>query len=570
MASLLNKKNLLVLVLFSAAIIEADVKLSSIFSDNMILQQKIKNPVWGVASPGEKVTVKASWGAEASAVADKDGRWKVFLETPKYGTGNSLTISGQNTVNIKNVAIGEVWLCAGQSNMGWSLGSSFGGEEEASSANDPEYRIFKSAREHWHNPREFPTDRMAKWKKCTPESAAATSVVSYYFGKKLRKELKIPIGIIVQAYAGTPIEGWMPIDIQKDDPRTIALMDDYKENTKRLKEKGITDEKKAMAKYEKELVAYNKKMDAGETMKNKNRELKPPSIKKPSILGSQYPSNIFNAMIYPVRPYGIKGMIWYQGERNSKTAPQAFHYRQQLPQLINYYQKSWNKLSGGNVSADFPFYFVQLPSWNPIQKKPVEGIEATWPVTREMMRLVSNNVPNTGMAVSIDVGDPVVLHPMNKKPIGIRLAYLALKQTYGKNFIDYGPKYKSMKIDGDKIILKFDSIGKGMIFDKPGKQTAFAIAGSDKKWHWADAEIDGNTVIVSSKEVSTPVAVRYAWAMNPSQMSLLYNKVGIPASPFRTDEWALFDPKAEEVRVNKPEHGRKYEAKDWKRPKMTQ
>jgi sialate O-acetylesterase len=549
----------------------AEVKLPRLFGDNMILQQNTKNAVWGWASPGEKVTVKASWGAEASGVADKTGQWKIFLETPKYGTGYTLKISGKNSIDIKNVAIGEVWLCAGQSNMGWAAGQSFGGDSaEITQANDPDYRIFKSAREQWYQPLEIPRDRLAKWKSCTPKSAAETSAVSFYFGKKLREELKIPVGIIVQAYAGTPIESWMPKAIQANDARTQAHIKLLENNSSRLEKKGIIDKAKALIKYKRELKAYNKKIDAGQTMKNKTRTLKPPIITRPPNLGYQYPAHVFNAMIYPIRPYGIRGVIWYQGERNSKNAPQACHYRQQLAQLIKYYRKSWHELSAGNVDKNFPFYFTQLPSWNPAQTKPVEGIEATWAINREMMRLVTYDVSNTGMAVAIDTGDAVALHPHCKKPIGIRHAYLALKQTYGKDFIDYGPRYKKQQIKGNKIILEFDSIGGGLMPGKTGKLNSFAVAGKDKKWHWADVVIKGDTIVVSAPAVSTPVAVRYAWAMNPSQRNLLYNKVGLPASPFRTDDWALFDPSAELLKVNKPKKTRKYIHKDWKRPVMTQ
>ena len=275
-----------------------------------------------------------------------------------------MTIAGKNKVEIKNVAIGEVWLCAGQSNMGWGLSSTFGSEKEIAKAKAPGFRIYKSFRSHWHKPLEdCPT---GKWSTCTPESAAVTSAVSYYFGKKLYDELGIPVGIIVQAYAGTPIEGWMPKNIQKDDPRTIAFMGLLDKNSQRF------DKTEYLAKYEKELKEYNAKIARGETMKNAFRALKPPSITKPSNLGHQYPAHIFNAMIHPIRPYGIRGAIWYQGERNAKNPPQAVHYEKQLSLLIKYYRSSWHEMSDGNVAADFPFFFTQLPSWTPPQKLPVE------------------------------------------------------------------------------------------------------------------------------------------------------------------------------------------------------
>jgi len=415
----------------------------------------------------------------------------------------------------------------------------------------------------------------SKWKPCNPESAAETSVVAYNFGKKLHMALGVPVGIIQEAYAGTPIEGWMPWDAQKDIAQSRQQKEDMDNSKQRQIEGKGASQEKALATFNSELADYNAKVAAGENMKSKNRELQPPSITKPADLGSQYPANIFNAMIYPIRPYGIKGIIWYQGERNSKTMPQAVAYREQLERLISYYRSSWHELSGGNVAKDFPFFFTQLPSWNPEQTQPVEGIEATWAANRESMRLVSKEVPNTGMAVGIDCGDPVALHPKNKKSMGIRHAYLALEQTYGKKIVGSGPRYQSQKIEGNKIILVFDSVGSGMMAAKPGKLDDFAIAGADKKWHWADAEISGNTVIVSSKEVPSPVAVRYAWAMNPTKRNLLYNKEGIPASPFRTDAWPLFDPKDQAVRVEKPEKtdenkDAKINGKDWDRPKMTQ
>ena len=554
--------------------VKTGLHLPSLFGDHMILQQNMKNTIWGWADPKEQITVTASWGASASAQADADGGWKVLLDTPAFGTGHSLKITGSKTIEIKDVAIGEVWLCAGQSNMGWSTGNSAEAELEAN-VNLPNYRIFKSAREHWHEPLKEKRDLLGQWKPCNPESAAETSVVAYNFGKKLHLALNVPVGIIQEAYAGTPIEGWMPWEVQQDMAQSKEQKADMDRSAKRqLDGKGESREK-SLERFNSELADYNAKVAAGETMKNRARALQPPSITKPADLGNQYPANIFNGMIYPIRPYGIKGAIWYQGERNSKTVPQAVAYGEQLKRLISYYRSSWHELSGGNVSKDFPFFFTQLPSWEPPQTQPVEGIAATWSVNRESMRLVSMEMPHTGMAVGIDCGDPVALHPQNKKPIGIRHAYLALKEVYGKDIVPSGPRYLSQKIEGSNIALEFDSIGSGMMPAKPGKLDAFAIAGADKQWHWADAEIAGNKVIVSSKEVPAPVAVRYAWAMNPSQRNLLYNKEGLPASPFRTDTWPLFDPNDPAVRVEKPEktdeaRDAKRNFKDWERPRMTQ
>ena len=529
----------------------ADVRLPQIFGDNMILQQKTSNAVWGFAEPGEKVTVKASWGSEARAVADKIGRWKVLLKTPGHGTGYRLTVQGKNTLTVRNVAIGEVWLCAGQSNMGWRLSAVFDGAKDAASANYPNLRIFRSERKHSHQPQE---DCVAKWAPCAPDSAATCSAVSFYFARKLHQELKIPIGIVVQPYAGTPIEGWMPREIQMNDPRTRK---DVEETDKISAAYDITQAKKQLER-------------AMQRWKQGERRGKP-VLRTPGNWGHQYPGNIFNGMIHPVRPYGIRGAIWYQGERNAKDVPQALNYRRQLTLLINYYRSSWHELSGGNVAKDFPFYFTQLPSWTPAQEKPVEHLEAAWAINREMMRLVASEVPNTGMAVSIDTGDVIALHPKNKTPIGLRHAYLALKQVYGKDIVANGPLFKKQTIKGNQISLEFDAVGSGLMTARPGKMNSFAIAGNDGKWHWADAKIKGDVVVVSSMEVSTPVAVRYAWAMNPSQRNLLYNKEGLPASPFRTDNWPLFNPEKDKaVTVNKPQQPEGYQPQDWARPKMTQ
>ena len=547
----------------------AEVHVSELFSDHMILQQEASNAIWGTAEPNEKITISASWGAQAETSANNAGKWKAFLSTPAYGTDHSLKIQGDNIIDINNVAIGEVWLCAGQSNMGWSMGNSFEAEQEANVIL-PNFRIFKSAREHWHEPLDEKRDRLDRWKTCNPESAAETSAVSYYFGKKLHLKLDVPVGIIVQAFAGTPIEGWMPWDVQKNNARSQLHKADLDATAQRQTEQMGMSAEQAIAAYNQELVRYNAQIDAGETMKNKVKSLAPPIITKPANLGHQYPAHQFNAMIHPIRPYGIRGAIWYQGERNSKNVPQTLAYREQLALLINYYRVSWNELSDGNVAADFPFQFTQLPSWNPAQIEPVEGPEAVWSVNREMMRLTSLEVPHTAMAVSIDTGDAVALHPKNKKPIGLRHAYLALKNTYNKDIIGSGPRYQSQTSKDDTLTLHFDSCGSGLVAAKDEPLNSFAIAGKNETWHWATATIKGDTIELSSPNVPAPLAARYAWAMNPSQRNLLYNREGIPASPFRTDNWPLFDPTAEIITVLKPSKDRSYQSKDWQRPAMTQ
>jgi len=553
--------------LVACNIASAEVRLPRFFSDNMILQQNQTNAIWGWADPGEEVVVHASWEATTSTVTDNAGRWKVFLETPSHGTGHSLRVAGSNTTIIKNVALGEVWLCLGQSNMGWSVQNSFEAEGELA-VDLPNMRIFRSAREHWHIPLEENRDRLCAWKGCTPESAMETSAVAYFFGKKLHQELGIPVGIIQRAYAGTPIEGWLPWDEQKNDPRSKAQKKLFEDTALRMAEKRGETVEKALAVFETELASYNGKIDAGETMKNKFKQLTPPIITRPATLGHQFPENIFNAMVAPIIPFGIRGIIWYQGERNSKNIPQALHYQHQLETLVRFYRREWHQKSDSHMPKDFPFQITQLPSWHAPQSAPSEGIESPWVANREAMRLATKNLPNTHMAVSIDTGDAVALHPKNKKPIGIRHATIALKNTYRKYPVGEGPRYRAHKLEKGRILIEFDSVGAGLKPARSGPLSGFAIAGSDRQWHWADAKITGTTVTVSSPDVFEPVAVRYAWAMNPSQRNLLYNQEGFPASPFRTDDWLLYDPKAEIVEVTKPEKPSGYIAHDWVRPVM--
>ncbi len=358
---------------------------------------------------------------------------------------------------------------------------------------------------------------------------------------------------MLQPYAGTPIEGWIPKAIQMDDPRT-------RENVEEVDaESAAYDPAAAQKQLERALESWKQGKRRGK-----------PKLRTPGNWGHQYPGNIFNGMIYPVRPYGIRGAIWYQGERNAKDVAQAANYVNQLPLLIDYYRSSWHEMSEGNVARDFPFYFVQLPSWLAAQTAPVES-DAAWAVSREMMRLVARSVPNTGVAVSIDTGDDILLHPKDKKPIGIRLAYLALKGTYGKNIAQYGPFYKSHRVEGDKIVLTFDSVGSGLMTGREGPLGGFAIAGEDRRFVWADAVIKDDGVVVSSEGVPAPVAVRYAWAMNPSHRNLLYNKEGISASPFRTDDWPLFAPDSYvPVEQVKPEMPEDYQPIPLTRPVMTQ
>lgn len=565
----LQMRNLLGLLVFILVLenVDAQLKLPTFFADYMVLQQNSSNAIWGWAKPNTKVTVLASWDEKSIVKSDDEGNWKAFIKTPSHCINQTIIISSsKEELMIMQVAVGEVWLCLGQSNMGWSLRNCFNGEKDAAIADNSLLRIYKSDRQHWHEPKEDCTT--GKWYVSSPPSARETSAVAYYFGSTLQKQLDVPVGIIVQAYAGTPVEGWMPWSVQKDNARSIRHKDELDKTSKRQNEiLDITDEK-AKQNFVDELELYNQKMVQGDTMKNSVKRLMRPIITKPANLGNQYPAHIFNAMVNPLVGYGIKGAIWYQGERNSKTVQQAVDFKVQLQLMIRYYRDEWNKASNGNVADDFYFSLTQLPSWGILQSSPVEDLIAPWAVSRNVMFELAKEDNNIGLAVSIDTGSPILLHPKNKRPIGKRHAFGIINKVYQQSDIGHGPFYKSHEIKNNSIVLSFDGVGSGLMTAREGQLEGFAISGKDGKWYWADASIKDDRIVVSSKNVSNPIAVRYAWAMNPSQANLLYNNEGFPASPFRTDDWPLFKQGVEEVKVNKPMKPQGYTAKDWYRPMM--
>lgn len=562
-------KYLCLTLLFAlTTIVTAQLKLPTFFADNMVLQQNTSNAIWGWSEANAHVSIRTSWGEQRKVVSDKNGYWKAIVPTPSYRRGQSLIISaGTEEVEIKNVSIGEVWLCLGQSNMGWALKNCFNTNEELKKANVADLHIYKSDRQHWHEPRN--DCATGRWRQSNSISAGNTSAVAWHFGATLQRELGIPVGIIVQAYAGTPVEGWIPWQDQEDIERSQyhkQTMDDVL--NRQLGKLNMSTES-AMEKYKSELAEYHQRMASGDTMKSKNKRLMAPIITRPANLGNQYPAHIYNAMVHPLLGYGIKGIIWYQGERNSKTVQQAIAFKEQLNRLIDTYRKLWFEYSDGHVNDDLYFSLTQLPSWGPEQSQPVEGVESPWAVSRQIMLELQNELDNVGLAVSIDTGSPVELHPKNKKPIGLRHAYGILHDVYKKNRVGHGPYFTSFTRNENTIVLSFDGVGNGLKSANGEALNSFAIAGMDKRWYWAKAKIKDEKVIVSSKDVPNPVAVRYAWAMNPSQRNLLYNTEGFPASPFRTDDWGLFESDAEEITVNKPKKPKGYVSKDWWRPAMT-
>ncbi len=475
----------LALVILSP-IAQADVKLPTILNSHMVLQQGMPAPIWGWADAGEKITVKFAGQTKTTTANDK-GKWLVKLDALKASAKpRTLTISAKNQIKLTDVLVGEVWICSGQSNMEWPIRASKNPKQEAANANYPNIRIYNVV----GHPKSYtPVDHCnGLWTAVTPKSIPNFSAVGYFFGRRLHKELKTPIGLVGSNWGGTRIEPWTTIDGFDSVPETKPLA----ERARKLAASG------------------SKRVNHQET------------------------TAICNAMILPLAPYAMRGAIWYQGESNGGEH-MSYYYKKKA--LVN----GWRKLFNPNLG----FYWVQLANFRNPNDKPQGG--DGWARIREA-QLKALDIPHTGMAVITDIGEARDIHPRNKQDVGSRLAQWALYQTYKKtNLVPSGPLYKSQKIEGGKIRLSFNHIGKGLMVGKKtglaptaevkdGKLAHFAIAGADKKWHWADAVIDGNTVVVSSSAVKNPVAVRYAFSMNPNTANL-YNKDGLPASPFRTDNW---------------------------------
>jgi sialate O-acetylesterase len=481
----------------------AAVKANALIGDNMVLQQGIKAPLWGTADDGEEITV--TFDNQKHTTRAKDGRWRVDLDPLKAGGPHELTIAGKtNTVRAKNVLVGEVWICSGQSNMEMGLGSTADAQKAIAASENPKIRLFVVSRTGAAVPQ---ADETGEWKECGPKTVGGFSAVGYYFGRDLNKALDVPVGLIETNWGGTLCEAWTSREALEAVPDLKYLGDKADKDTKAA----IDDYLKALDKYREQVV---KAHDEG-----KDFPAPPllPSVKNPNA----FPSSLYNGMIAPLLPYAIKGAIWYQGESN---ASKASEYRTLFPTMIKDWREHWHQ-------GDFPFLFVQLAPFNAGNSSGV-----AWAELREAQLLTSQKVPNTAEAVITDVGDEKDIHPKQKEPVGARLALAAEALTYGKKVEYSGPVYDSMKVDGNKAVISFTHTGGGLVA-KGGPLQGFAIAGPDYKFVKADAEIRDDHIEVSSKEVEKPVAVRFGWA-NFAVLNL-FNKDGLPATPFRTDDQPL-------------------------------
>lgn len=451
----------------------AAVRLPRVFGSGMVLQRDAPVPVWGWGDVGEKVTVEIA-GEKQTAAVGPDGRWRVDLSPKSAGGPFELKISATNKIIFTDVLFGDVWICAGQSNMGFSLRRAKDADAEIATANYPNLRFLTVPTKSATEPQ---TDFNATWAPCSPKTARDFSAVAYFFGRRLRETIKVPVGLIEVAWGGASCEAWIEPRFLVEHPELSGLA--------------------SPARLEK--TPENQRAGA-----------------------------LRNGMLEPLKPFAIKGVVWYQGEAN---AGRAWQYRLLFPIAVESWRQDWEQ-------GDFPVYFVQLANF--MAPRPQPG-NSSWAELREAQSQAARQLRNVGCAVAIDVGEAADVHPKDKKPVGERLALLALARTYGVDVVCDGPEFRSMKIDGNRVVLTFDvgdggelKIGANAQCDA-AELRGFAVAGADRKFYWAKAEIDGETVVVSAPEVERPVAVRYAWADNP--ICNLTNGAGLPASPFRSDVW---------------------------------
>ncbi|MFP4057438.1 MAG: sialate O-acetylesterase [Candidatus Brocadiia bacterium] len=532
-----------VLALLFAPGAAADPKLPGIFGDHMVLQRGRPVPVWGTADPGEAITVSVA-DQKGTVEADKQGTWKVQLKPLQAGGPLQLTVAGKTTVTLTDVLVGEVWVCSGQSNMAWPLRAASHAKAETAEAAYPKIRLFSVP----HQVAQVVQDDCGgSWALCGPETVPGFSAVGYFFGRELHKELDVPVGLIHSSWGGTPAEAWTERSFLEKHNATLPILARWLRTVEQHPE--------AMERYQEKLTEYKevtlaKWEDAVKKAKAEGKQppRKPRPPRRPTGPNHpHYPSGLYNAMVAPLAPFAIRGAIWYQGESN---AGRAYQYRTLFPAMIRSWRQAWGQ-------GDFPFLYVQLANFLKVDREPTMD---PWPELREAQAMTLE-LPNTAMACIIDVGEHNDIHPRNKQTVGQRLARAGLAVAYDRDIVYSGPTFDSMVIDGGKAIITFAHVGSGLVakpFEDPvtpygptlqkrfgvdnpkelrpdSEVLGFAIAGKDNTFVWAKAKLqDHQTVVVWSEEVAKPVAVRYAWANNP--ICNLYNKEGLPAVPFRTDD----------------------------------
>ena len=505
---------LLSLLLASSSLLRAELKLPAIIGDHMVLQQKQANPVWGWDAPGTKITVTFA-GQTKNATAGADGKWRVTLDPVDANAEPAvLAIEGSSKRELQDVLVGEVWMCSGQSNMGFTVGGDWNAEVEALAANVPNLRLISVPQV---GTQELKDDFAGKWEASTTDSCKGFTAVGYFYGKYLQEILGVPVGLIDNAWGGSAAEAWIRRETIEGDPRFKSLVDGWKQREVQLQSE------EAKAGYEKAMANWKAAVEKAKA------EGKPapraPQSPEQTLSGNARPGNIFGGVVHPTLGYGIKGVIWYQGESNSSR---AWEYAELFPFMIEQWRAEWKQ-------GDFPFYWVQLADFK--SEIPDPG-DSQWAELRES-QTKTLALPNTGQAVIIDLGEANDIHPKNKHDVAARLVRWPLARDYGfANLEPQSPTYQSMEVAGNKAKLTFDHVGTGLRTVDVNEVKGFAVCGEDRQWKWAQARIVGAKQIeVWSDEVAAPVAVRYAWADNP--VCNVLSKEGLPLTPFRTDDFPM-------------------------------
>lgn len=492
----------------------AELKLAAIFSDHMVLRREKPVPVWGWADAGEQIALEFA-GQKKTATAAADGKWLVQLDPlPASAEPRTLTVSSANPkskiqdLKLHDVLVGEVWLGSGQSNMAFLVRNARDFAREQAAADLPLIRMFREESKAASIPQ---ANAAGTWTVCSPETVGTFSATLFFFGRELHRELKVPIGLINSSVGGTPIESWLAAEAQAKVPELQAPV------AAEAKAAAAFDEAQAKANYERALARW-KQQAAKAKAEGRAAPRRPRDpLEQRNRRGGA--GGLFNGKIAPLIPYALRGAIWYQGEANSHPGKGSL-YQYQLPALVNDWRARWGE--------DFPFAWVQLPNF----QRPGED----WMLVREAM-LKTLRLPQTGMAITVDIGESKDIHPKNKQEVGRRLALWALGEVYEKDVpATSGPLPASHDVRGAEMVLSFTHT-EGGLQAKDGVLKGFVIAAEDRQWQPAQARVAGDRVIVSSPAVKQPVAVRYAWETDP--VGNLYNGAGLPASPFRTDDWPV-------------------------------
>lgn len=494
---------------------QAELNLPAIIGDNMVLQQKQVNPLWGWDTPGTEVTVQFA-GQTKTARADKDGKWTVKLDPlPANSKPAVISIQGSSKRDLQNVLVGEVWICSGQSNMQWSVNSSWDADLEIATAKHPLIRLISVPQVGTQEPQQ---NFKGEWKECSPQTVGSFSAVGFFYGRVLHQILDVPVGLINNAWGGSAAEAWVRRDVLEKDARFKGLIEGWV-----ARENQLSTEEAKLA-HEKAMAEWKAKADAAKVAGQPFTQRAPQSPQQ-ILSGNARPGNIYNGVLLPTIGYGVKGAIWYQGESN---ASRAHEYSYLFPLMIQHWRSEWKQ-------GNFPFYWVQLADFK--AEKPEPG-DSDWAELRESQTKTQNAIQNGGQAVIIDLGESNDIHPKNKRDVAERLARIALARDYGVDIRWRSPEFKSAEFQGSKAIVTLDTFGSSLRTVDVSEVKGFAICGEDRNWVWADAKITGKDQLeVSAKGVAKAVAVRYAWADNP--VCNLFSIEGLPVTPFRSDDFPM-------------------------------